>query len=227
MLDSLLDQSFYEFPSFKVAVFSLLLAFVLSTIIGVTYKFTYRGISYSGNFFQAMILSSSATAMVIMAVGNNIAVGFGIIGAIAIIRFRTRINEPRNIIFIFASMGVGIATGVYGYSIAIAGTLIFCTVAILLYFSPIGKSFLFLYSLTFSVSLSQKEAITEILEFLETNCDSYYLMTIGDGKLEDERYEYQVSLRKDVDHKDFYRNLSLVQGITNVKLNRKNNSERL
>ena len=151
MFESLLDQSFYEFPSFKVAIYSLLLAFVLSTIIGFTYKYTYRGISYSGNFFQAMILSSSATSMVIMAVGNNIAVGFGIIGAIAIIRFRTRVNEPRNIIFIFATMGVGIATGVYGYSIAIAGTLIFCSVAIMLFFSPYGRSFLYLYSLTFNL----------------------------------------------------------------------------
>jgi ABC-type spermidine/putrescine transport system permease subunit II len=75
MLDNLLDQSFYEFPSFKVALFSLLLAFVLSSVIAFTYKWTYRGISYSGNFFQAMVLSSIATATVIMAVGNNVCGG--------------------------------------------------------------------------------------------------------------------------------------------------------
>ena len=225
MFDNLLDQSFYEFPSFEVAVFSLLLAFVLSTVIAFTYKFTYRGISYSGNFFQAMVLSSLATSMVIMAVGNNIAVGFGIIGAIAIIRFRTRINEPRNIIFIFASLGVGIATGVYGYSIAIAGTLIFCIVAMMLYFSPHGKSHLFLYSLTFS--MAQKEVISEVIDFLENNCVSYFLMSVGDGKMESERYEYQISLKKEVDHKDFYHNFIQIGGIANVRLNRRDNSERL
>ncbi len=225
MFDSLLDESFYEFPSFKVAVFSLLLAFVLSTVIAFTYKYTYRGISYSGNFFQAMILSSMAASMVIMAVGNNIAVGFGIIGAIAIIRFRTRINEPRNIIFIFASLGVGIATGVYGYSIAVAGTLIFCSVAVMLYFSPHGKSHLFLYTLNFN--LATKEVISEVLDFLEKNCDSYFLMSVGDGKLEDERYEYQISLKKDVDHKDLYRNFVQIEGVGNVRLNRRNNAERL
>ena len=225
MFDSLLDQSFYEFPSFKVAVFSLLLAFVLSTVIAFTYKITYRGISYSGNFFQAMVLSSSATSMVIMAVGNNIAVGFGIIGAIAIIRFRTRINEPRNIIFIFASLGVGIATGVYGYSIAIAGTLVFCTVALMLHFSSASKTNLFLYGLTFN--LDDPQAISEVLEFLDTYCDSHFLMTIGDGKMEGERYEYQITLKKNVDHKAIYRNLSQIEGVRNVRLNRKNNSERL
>ncbi len=225
MLDSFLDQSFYEFPSFKVAVFSLLLAFVLSTIIAFTYKFTFRGISYSGNFFQAMILSSPATAMIIMAVGNNVAVGFGIVGAIAIIRFRTRVNEPRNIIFIFASLGVGIAAGVYGYSIAIAGTLIFCSVSIMLYFSPHGKSYLYLYSLTFN--LANKETISEIINFLENNCDSYFFMSISEGKLEDERYEYHISLKNDTGHKDLFRNIMQIEGISNVKLNRRDNSERL
>jgi len=225
MFDSLLDQSFYEFPSFKVAVFSLLLAFVLSTIIAFTYRYTYRGISYSGNFFQAMVLSSVAAAMVIMAVGNNIAVGFGIIGAIAIIRFRTRVNEPRNIIFIFASLGVGIATGVYGYSIAIAGTLIFSAVAVVLYFSSASRTELFLYALSFNISAP--DTITEVLTFLESCCDSQFLISIGDGKMEGERYEYQITLKKDVDHKDIYRNLASIGGLSNIRLNRKNNSERL
>jgi uncharacterized membrane protein YhiD involved in acid resistance len=224
MLDNLLDQSFYEFPSFKVALFSLLLAFVLSTVIAFTYKWTYRGISYSGNFFQAMVLSSIATATVIMAVGNNVAVGFGIIGAIAIIRFRTRVNEPRNIIFIFASIGVGIASGVYGYAIAVAGTLIFCAVAVMLNFSGLSKSDLFLYALTFS--LGQEEVTQEVLDFLEKNCDSYHLMSIGD-KVESERFEYQITLKDNVDHKDLYRNFRQIEGVTNVRLNRKNNSERL
>jgi uncharacterized membrane protein YhiD involved in acid resistance len=225
MFESLLEQSFYEFPSFKVALFSLLLAFVLSTIIAFTYKLTYRGISYSGNFFQSMVLASSVTSMVIMAVGNNVAAGFGIIGAIAIIRFRTRINDPRNIMFIFASLSVGIATGVYGYSIAIAGTLIFCSVAFMLYFSPYGKSSLYMYSLTFN--LQHEEGIDAITKFLDTWCESSFLMSVGDGKMEDERYEYQISLKQNVDHKDLYRNFNMLEGIYNVKLSRRNNSERL
>jgi len=225
MFESLLDQSFYEFPSFKVALFSLLLAFVLSTVIAFTYKLTYRGITYSPNFFQAMVLSSVAASMVIMAVGNNIAVGFGIIGAIAIIRFRTTVNEPRNIIFIFASLGVGIATGVYGYSIAVSGTLIYCAVAFILHFSAGSRTEVFLYALTFNISTP--EAMASLLTLLDIYCDSHHLMSVGDGKMEDERYEYQITLKQEVDHKDIYQNLSKVEGLRNVKLSRKTNSERL
>jgi len=225
MLDGLIDESFYEFPSFKVALFSLLLAFVLSTVVAFTYKWTYRGISYSGSFFQAMILSAIATSTIIMAVGNNLAVGFGIIGAIAIIRFRARVNEPRNIIFVLASIGVGIATGVYGYAIAIAGTIIYCGVAFILFYSAVGKSNLFLYALNFN--LADKASIAQVIHFLEDHCDSYYLMSVGEGKMENERFEYQITLKKHVDHKDLFRNFTRIEGVGNVRLTRKNNSERL
>lgn len=225
MLDNLLDQSFYEFPSFKVALFSLLLAFVLSTVVAFTYKLTYRGISYSGTFFQAMVLSAIATATVIMAVGNNVAVGFGIIGAIAIIRFRTRVNEPRNIIFIFASIGVGIASGVYGYAIAVAGTIIFCSVAFMLYFSTHGHTNLYLYALNFSIN--QREVNTEVLDFLEKKCESYFLISMSENKTNNERYEYQITIRDKIDQKDFYRDFSEIPGVLNVRLLRKNNIDRL
>ncbi len=225
MWDSFFEESFYEFPSFEVALFSLLLAFVLSTVIAFTYKITYRGISFSGSFFQAMILASIATATIIMAVGNNLAVGFGIVGAIAIIRFRTRIGEPRNIIFIFAAIGVGIASGVYGYAIAMAGTLIFCVVAVILYFSPYGKSFLFLYEVNFN--LIEKNTHNTVLEFFTTHCDSYFFIGLDEGKGGTERYDYRVSLKKGVDHVAFYRDLQVIEGVSNVSIERRNNNERL
>jgi len=225
MWDSFFEESFYEFPSFQVAVFSLLLAFVLSSVIAFTYRITYRGISFSGSFFQAMILASISTATIIMAVGNNLAVGFGIVGAIAIIRFRTRIGEPRNIIFIFAAIGVGIASGVYGYAIAVAGTLIYCVVALILFFSPYGKSFLFLYEVNFN--LTEKNTYSAVVEFLSSHCDSHFFIGLDESKAGMERYEYRVSLKKGVDHVDFFRDLQAIEGVSNVSIERRNNNERL
>ena len=117
MFDVLTEGDFYEVPSFEVALFSIFLSFALSSVLSFVYHYTSKS-SLSRNFVQAMILSSIVTCMVIMAVGNNVAAGFGIMGAIAIVRFRMRVENPRNIIFIFASLGIGIAAGVYGYSIA-------------------------------------------------------------------------------------------------------------
>lgn len=79
-----------------------------------------------------MVLSALVTSMIMMAVGNNIAVGFGIIGAVAIIRFRTNIQNPRNIIFMFGALSIGITTGVQGYAVSVVGTVIFCVTAFIL-----------------------------------------------------------------------------------------------
>jgi len=124
------SSSFYEIPSFVVAVYSILLALVLSTTLALTYRYTFQGDSFPNNFFQAIVLSSTVSTMVMMAVGDNLAVGFGVLGAVSIIRFRTIIRNTRNIIFTFASLSVGIATGVLGYAIAISGTLIMCLTVI-------------------------------------------------------------------------------------------------
>jgi hypothetical protein len=82
-----------------------------------------------------------------------------------------------------------------------------------------------MYSLTFN--LQHEEGIDAITDFLDSWCESHFLMSIGDGKMEDERYEYQISLKDDVDHKDLYRNFGALVGVYNVKLNRRNNTERL
>ena len=142
MFEKFLEGSrFYQFPSFEVAVYSVLLALVLSAAIAFTYKFTYQGKSFPNGFFQAMILSAVATTTIMMAVGNNLAVGFGIIGVIAIIRFRIQFQNTRNIVFIFAAISTGVASGAYGYAIAVAGTMIFCLVAVLLYYSSFRHGF--------------------------------------------------------------------------------------
>lgn len=74
--------------------------------------------------------------MVMMAIGDSLARGLGAFGALAIIRFRTRIQDARNIIFIFAALSVGLAIGVFGYTISFVGTILFCSGALLLHYSP-------------------------------------------------------------------------------------------
>ncbi len=226
MFDQLTRQRVYDLPSFEMALFSMLLAFILSSIIAFTYKKTYRGFYYSGNFFQALVLSSLTSAMIIMAVGNNLAAGFGIIGAIAIIRFRTRLQNPRNIIFMLAALGVGIGSGVYGYSIAIAGTLIFCTVAFLLYWSPYSKTSLHEFELNLDLS---KEFLPALTEILERDCHRYYLISIREGKMETptERLEYRLTLKEDVDHRAFFHDVASVEGVSNVRIDKRENTDRL
>lgn len=217
MLEQFLERSqYYEFPSFEVAIYSLLLAFVLAVILAVTYKATYRDEKLSLNFLQALVLSPLVSAMVMMAVGSNIAVGFGIIGAIAIIRFRTRVRNPRNVIFIFASLSIGIATGAYGYSIAIAGTLIFSTVAVLLHFSPYGIKKDDQFEVVFS--LLEENGLTRFKEFIAQESGSFIIKRLREMPEASDRFEYIVYLKQGTDRVRFFNELKGIDGISDVRV---------
>ena len=95
----------------RTAVLSLLLAFLLSQLVGMVYVWTFRGMSYSRSFVHALALGGIVACTLMLAINNSIAAGLGIAGSLAIIRFRTAMRDPRDMVFVFASMGAGIASG--------------------------------------------------------------------------------------------------------------------
>lgn len=122
-----------------VVVTAMVSSFVLSQGIAWTYCKTYRGFSYSRNFVHAMILGSLATTIIIAGIGSNLALGFGVMGALAVIRFRTQIRDPRDIIFLFACLAIGIACGAGAISVAVCGSIGFIIAAWILHWSPFAS----------------------------------------------------------------------------------------
>jgi uncharacterized membrane protein YhiD involved in acid resistance len=127
-----------ETPSFYVMLITALFAFFLSSLIAVTYEFTTKSIYRKAHFLQSLALIGIVAATILQAIGESVAIGLGIIGALSIIRFRTVLDDPRNITFMFASLGAGIACGVLGFGIALTGTLVFCAGALIMRFSPMS-----------------------------------------------------------------------------------------
>lgn len=127
-------------PSFYVVMLTTLFAFFMSSLIAITYDFTTQSIYRRAHYLQALILIGVVAATVMQAIGDSLARGLGIIGALSIIRFRTVLDDPRNITFMFASLGVGIAAGVLGFGVALTGTLVFCAGAFVLRFSPLSNN---------------------------------------------------------------------------------------
>ena len=99
MFESLTAQSATESASVLTLIYVILMAFVLSTVLAYVYQKTFRGLSYSRNFVQSVILISIIAAMVIQSVGDSLARGIGIMAAMAIIRFRTNFKDPRDTLF--------------------------------------------------------------------------------------------------------------------------------
>lgn len=218
------EQSYYAFPSLEAAIYALLLSFLLSTIIALTYKYTFRGTEYSKDYFQAIVLIAIIAATVMMAIGDSLARGLGILGALAIIRFRFRFENPKNIIYIFASLAVGIGCGVYGFAVALSGTVIFSLVSFALYFSPVGKGPVFETSLSFSIDDPSK--INMIESILSEQCLIIKLTSIGSSN-EIVKYEYQITLKKGSDRYSIFNKLNAIENITNVRINNRASVDRV
>ena len=89
--------------------------------------------------------------MVMQAIGDSLARGLGMLGALAIIRFRTTLKNPRNIVFMFAAIATGIACGISGFVIAFIGTISFCFVAVILRFTSFSQANNLIGKLTFQL----------------------------------------------------------------------------
>lgn len=122
-----------------VVLLSLLLAFALTQAVGAVYMWTFRAMSYSRAYVQALGLGGVIAAMVMLSINNSVAAGLGIAGSLAIIRFRTAMRDPRDMVFVFASMGAGIAAGLRAYEVAVFGTALFCVAALLLDWADFGS----------------------------------------------------------------------------------------
>jgi len=108
--------------SVQSTLLALLLAFVLGQVIAWTYAWTHSGLSYSRGFTQSLVLMTLVVSLVMFVIGNSIITAFGLIGALALIRFRNVLKDTRDTVFVFISLVIGMAVGSQRYLVAILGT---------------------------------------------------------------------------------------------------------
>jgi hypothetical protein len=121
------------------AMVSLLLAFGLGQAVAIVYMATFRGLSYSRSSVHSMALGSVITCMLMLAVGSSIAAGIGVAVGLSAVRFRTTMRDPRDVMFVFAALGVGVACGLQAFGAALGGTAIFAVGTLLLHFTGWGS----------------------------------------------------------------------------------------
>ncbi|MFZ1281096.1 MAG: DUF4956 domain-containing protein [Ignavibacteriaceae bacterium] len=129
---------------------NLVVALICGVIISIFYRLTYRGPGISFSFINSLIILALITSVVIMVIGNNLARAFGLVGAMSIIRFRTAIKETQDIIFIFFSLAIGMASGVGLHALALSSTIFIGALLFILTkisaINPTQKDFLLQFS---------------------------------------------------------------------------------
>ncbi|MBQ7312767.1 MAG: DUF4956 domain-containing protein, partial [Clostridia bacterium] len=103
---------------------SLVLAYALGMFIYFIYKKTYQGGMFSQSFGVSLIALTMISTFIILAVTSNVVLSLGMVGALSIVRFRTAIKDPLDVVYLFWAVGVGIVLGALMYPLAVIGSAI-------------------------------------------------------------------------------------------------------
>ena len=110
---------------------ALIFAIFLGIVIYVVYKKTYNGVAYSRNFNITLILMTLMTAVIILTITANPVLSLGMVGALSIIRFRTVVKDPVDLMYLFWAISTGIIIGAKQYVFALICVVIvsvFCLI---------------------------------------------------------------------------------------------------
>jgi hypothetical protein len=88
-----LKDLFYYSLTFRDVMQHMAVSLMCAILIALLYRITFKGLSYSSNFVNSIIMLTLVMTVVIMVIGNNLATAFGLVGAMSIIRFRTAVKD--------------------------------------------------------------------------------------------------------------------------------------
>lgn len=127
-------------------------------ILGEIYKLMNKTKQNNYIMMQSMVFISVILAGAMMVIGNNLAVAFGLVGAVSIIRFRTSVNSFIDMSFIFLAIVIGMANGLGFYLIAAIIAVFTGTLMLVVHYSGFGrKYFLNHMELDITLTFSQDE----------------------------------------------------------------------
>lgn len=199
----------------RPAIVSLLAAFACAHVLALIYVWSHRGLSYSQSFVQALVMAAVATCLMMLVIGSNVVLGIGMMGALALVRFRTNLRDTRDTMFIFLSLVAGVASGTSAYMLAITGTVMFSLIALYLGKMSFGFRNYFDALLRFTVLSDDRSA----QEYLKKHCSRFTLTMVQQvSQGEATEHVYQVRFRNDMSRQELISDLGRVDGLSNLSM---------
>lgn len=175
-------------------VLNLLISLALALIIVWVYRRTHRGLSYSPSMLFTLLMIGLLGTTVMMIVQQSLAGAFALLGAFALIRFRTIVKDTRDIAFVFYAIAIGVAVGMGAYATALIATVFIGGVVMLMHryqgrFSA-PSSMNYILTFTEDASLSSPDH-ARLLDLLQASGSMLSIKTVG-GRRE---YSYALLLK--------------------------------
>lgn len=126
---------FFTLPTYNTLglnALRILLSFALGVFIVLIYQWTHTKVP-KRSFTNTLIILCMLISVVMVVIGDSIARAFSLVGALSIIRFRTAIQDPRDIGFVFYALAVGMAVGAGNPAVAILATFLIGIIILCMY----------------------------------------------------------------------------------------------
>jgi uncharacterized membrane protein YhiD involved in acid resistance len=201
-----------------INIYNILFAFFAALLIGLfiyfVYKFTFGGVMYSRNFNISLFGLTIISTFIILAISSNVVLSLGMVGALSIVRFRTAIKNPMDLVFLFWAIGAGIVTGAQAYALAILGSLIVGAVVFFTSqnFSLFKISSPYLVIINCDIQTSEKSCIEIINKHAQKSKLKSKIVSTGKG------IEMIYEIRSKADNTEFINELSALEGVQNASL---------
>ncbi|MGF7048444.1 hypothetical protein J2T13_002952 [Paenibacillus sp. DS2015] len=189
---------------------TMAIAFLIGLFIFILYKRVFSGVLYSKSFNVALIGMTLITSLVIIAINSSLVLSLGMVGALSIVRFRTPIKDPIDLIFLFWAAVAGIVTGAGFYTLAIIGSVI---IGLVLFIFIKKASFETPYLLV--ISCQGNESEKSVLEKLNTSVKRFNVKqkTVTAGNI-----EMTLEVRLSNDESSFVNQITELDGVRNAVL---------
>ena len=138
-------KSFLEgFANTEITIYVVITSLMITSVLALYIFFVYRVVTrktfYSKSFNISLAGVSVITAAIILTIQSSIVVSLGMVGALSIVRFRTAVKDPVDLMFLFWSICVGITCGAGLAEIGVVLSLILTVGIVILSMIPVAKA---------------------------------------------------------------------------------------
>ncbi len=128
---SILESGAFDRLSITNIFLGLVTAILIGTVIYLTYQKFYTGVIYSRSFAVTLVGMTLLTAVITLAISTNVVISLGMVGALSIVRFRTAVKDPLDLLYLFWAITSGIASGANMYLLVLIAAVVMVLIIII------------------------------------------------------------------------------------------------
>lgn len=209
----LFKNSFLNMFPETVDPWQLITVLAVSLLLGLGIFFVYRkcfiGVVYDHSFNVSLVVMTILTAVIIVTISSNVMLSLGMVGALSIVRYRTAVKSPLDLMFLFWTITTGIAVGATYYYIGVVAFL-FVSVVFFVLKSARGADTTYMLVIDCAADLPIEEEIRRELANYQTKVRSKVICN--------DRAELTVEVVMKDDNMNVVNVISAIDGVGDVTM---------